>query len=141
MAKLSETDKKCLLSSPFVEKITNSQVSFTPEFKIKAVKENLEGKSPIRIFNDAGLDTSLFLEDFPKKSIYRWKTIYLKEGLNGLKAEKRGKGAKGRPKKAYDPSDPRSVLDRLAYLEVENDFLKKLHALAAKSQKKKGTRS
>lgn len=140
MAKLSEADKKRLLLNPFVEKVTDSQVSFTPEFKIKAVEENLEGKSPIKIFNDAGLDTSLFLYDFPKKSIHRWKSIFLNEGADAFKKEKRGKSASGRPKKTYDPKDPQSVLDRLAYLEVENDFLKKLHALAAKSQKKKGTR-
>lgn len=140
MAKLSEADKKRLLLNRFVEKITNSHVTFTSEFKMKAVKASLDGKPPIQIFTDANLDVSLFLPEFPKKSIARWKKIYLEEGSEGFKTEKRGKGAKGRPKKSYDPNDLQSVLDRLAYLEVENEFLKKLHALAAESQKKKNTR-
>jgi len=140
MARFSEADKKRLHSNPYVEKISATHVSFTAEFKIKAVKERLEGKTPIQIFTEAGLDVSLFLQDLPKKSIDRWKKIYLKEGVKGFKIERRGKGAKGRPIKSYDPNDLDSVLDRLAYLEVENEFLKKLHALAAESQKKKSTR-
>ena len=56
--------------------------------------------------------------------------------IKGFKEETRGKGAKGRPKKKFDPTDTQSLLKRLAYLEAENDFLKKLHALADAAEKK-----
>lgn len=136
MEKLSESDQKLLVSNRFVEKITNSHVSFTPEFKILAVEQNLDGKSPIDIFRDAGLDISLFHAEFPKKSVSRWKKIYLKEGKAALKSENRGKGATGRPKKSYDPEDLDSMRERLAYLEMENAFLKKLHALVDSKEKR-----
>ena len=121
MAKLSESDKKRLLSNCFIEKVTNSHVVFTTEFKIQSVKKNLNGLSPKDIFVESGIDTSLFLEDFPKKSLARWKKIYLEEGKNGFLEEKRGKGSKGRPKKKF-----KTLEEELAYLRVENDFLKKL---------------
>lgn len=136
MGKLSESDQKLLLTNRFVEKITNSHVSFTSEFKILAVEQNLSGKSPSDIFREAGLDLSFFQDEFPKKSVSRWKKIYLDEGKAALKTENRGKGATGRPKKSYDPEDVDSMRERLAYLEMENDFLKKLHALVDSKEKK-----
>ena len=132
MEKLSEADKKRLLLNRFVEKITDSQVSFTPEFKILAVKSYLKGQNPKSIFLEAGIDTSIFKDHFPKKSIARWKTIYLEEGEKGLKHEKRGKKSTGRPKDQKFSS----LEAELAYLRLENDFLKKLHALAALKEKK-----
>lgn len=136
MEKLSEDDKKALLANKFVEKITGSQVAFSSKFKIKAVEMSLDGRSASDIFLELGVDPSYFLPDYPKKSISRWKKIYLEDGKDALKEEKRGKKAKGRPKKAYDPNDLDSVKARLAYLEAENDFLKKLHALADLKEKK-----
>ncbi|MGE0207343.1 MAG: HTH domain-containing protein [Candidatus Babeliales bacterium] len=136
MENLSEADKKALLSSKYVSKITGSQILFTANFKIKAVELNLEGKSPPDIFLALGIDPGYFLSDYPKKSIYRWKKVYLEKGKEALKEETRGKKAKGRPKKKYDPNDMDSVMARLAYLEAENDFLKKLHALADLKEKK-----
>lgn len=132
MSKLSEKDKKHLLSNSNVEKVTDSHVVFTSEFKIKAVKANLEGRRPADIFKDAKIDICLFQEDFPKKSVARWRKIYLENGEDGLSGEKRGKGATGRPKsKKFS-----SLEAELKYLRMENDFLKKLHALADLKEKK-----
>ena len=136
MKELSDADRKTLLASKHVSKITDSQVIFTAGFKIKAVEMYLEGKSPSKIFQELGIDPFYFLPDYPKKSISRWRKVYLEEGKQGLKEEKRGKSATGRPRKTYDPDDLDSMKARLAYLEAENDFLKKLHALADLKEKK-----
>lgn len=136
MERLSEADKKTLLSNKYVEKITGSHIVFSANFKIKAVEMSLEGQSPPQIFLNLGIDPSYFLPDYPKKSISRWKKVYLEEGKDALKEEKRGKNSIGRPKRKYDPEDIDSVRARLAYLEAENDFLKKLHALADLKEKK-----
>ncbi len=139
MARFTEAEKKRLLSNRFIEKISSSHVTFTAEFKVHAVNESLKGKSPSKIFSEAGIDESLFLEDFAKKSISRWKKVYFKDGAKGFESERRGRSSVGRPLKKFDPTDLESVLDRLAYLEAENDLLKKLHALEAESLKKKGS--
>ena len=91
------------------------------------------------IFTDAGFDLSMFGEGYAKKAISRWNKIYLGEGAKGFRSEKRGKSSTGRPKQKYDPTNLDSVLKRLAYLEVENELLKKLRALEEESLKKKGS--
>lgn len=126
MRKLPEDVKKRLLSNRFVEKIAHSSISYTSEFKILAVKANLKGKSPSDIFNEAGIDTLFFVKNYAAKTISRWKKIYQEVGRQGLVNERRGKNATGRPKS----KEFNSVEAELEYLRLENDFLKKLHALA-----------
>ena len=77
MQKWPEADKKSLLSNKYVEKISGSHVTFSSKFKIKAVEMNLEGKSPSDIFLELGVDPLYFLPNYPKKTISRWKKIYL----------------------------------------------------------------
>ena len=132
---LSETVRKRLLSNRFVEKISKSNISYTSEFKILAVKDSLEGKSPTEIFNEAAIDVRPFVKNYAIKTISRWKKIYEEEGKQGLVKEKRGKNATGRPK----AKEFSSLEAELEYLRLENDFLKKLHALA-KSKKTKNSR-
>lgn len=126
MRVLPESVRKRLMSNRFVEKITNSNISYTSEFKLLAVKANLEGRSPAVIFEEAGIDVAPFVKNYAVKTIYRWRKIYQEEGKQGLVKEKRGKNATGRPK----DKDFSSVEAELEYLRLENDFLKKLHALA-----------
>lgn len=135
MGKFSVADKKNLLSSPYVEKITNSHVVFTAKFKSLAVQKFFEGNNPNIIFNELGIETSIFLPDFPKKSIDRWRKIFLSEGVDGFKREKRGKNSTGRPKEQVF----KSMEEEVAYLREENAFLKKLRALAEEYQKKNGS--
>lgn len=134
MENLSKAEKERLLSNRYVEKITTNQVIFTAEFKVLAVKANLAGQSPKDFFQESGIDTSLLSEQLPKKCVSRWKKTYLEKGSKGFSEELRGKNATGRPKEKFS-----SIEAELAYLRLENDFLKKLHALA-NSKKKKNSR-
>jgi len=139
MAHFSESDKKLLIKCPHILKVTDSKVTYSPNFKIHAVEQNLKGIPAKRIFKDAGINITIFGFDYAKKCIQRWRRVHERLGVKGLEEEQRGKGSTGRPKKTYNPNDIKSVKERLAYLEAENDFLKKLHALAKKYQKKKDT--
>ena len=132
---LPETVRMNLLSNRFVEKISNSNITYTSEFKILAVKANFEGKSPTEIFKEAGIDVAPFVRNYAVKTISRWKKIYQEQGKQGLVKEKRGKNSTGRPK----DKEFSSIEAELEYLRLENDFLKKLHALA-KSKKTKNSR-
>ena len=80
------------------------------------------------------------------KQIQRWERIYLEEGAEGFMVERRGRGSKGRPRKKPLPTEVENDLisenqrlkERLEYLEMENEYLKKLDALIrAEEQKKK----
>ena len=136
MALLSDTDRKRLESNPNVEKVTTSNVTYSSKFKIHAVKRLKKGLSPREIFMEADIDLSLFGDDYAKKSLQRWVKVLNESGESGFKEERRGSGSGGRPKgrKFKSPNE------ELAYLRAENDFLKKLHALTAKYEKKKDSR-
>ena len=129
--------QKALMDSGWVQKITKSHVVFTPEFKIKAVQLNLEGFNPTDIFSSLGLNPAFFHEELPKKSISRWKKIYLENGEDSFREERRGKSSTGRPKRKFDKSDLKSMEERIAYLEAENFVLKKLRALEEEEFAKK----
>lgn len=136
MAFLSESDREDLTKNPNVLKVTQSNVTYTPKFKIQAVRKSLKGVAPSQIFADAEINTSLFGKDYAKGCLKKWRKIYEELGEEGLKTERRGSGSTGRPKKIKFSS----AEEELRYLRVENDFLKKLHALAEKYQNKKGSR-
>lgn len=135
MALLSDSDRKELESNHNVLKVTGSNVTYTPKFKISAVKKYSDGMTPKEIFREAGLNLGLFEESYAKRALARWRKIHSGVGFEGLKEEKRGSGATGRPPgKKF-----KSQEEELRYLRAENDFLKKLHALAKKYPKKKGS--
>lgn len=137
MVKFPEHVRKELLSSPHVTNVTDTHVTFTVEFKKEIVELNLRGVSPIEAFTQLGINVSFFLDKFPKKTVSRWKKIYLEQGVQGLE-EKRGKKSTGRPKKVFDPNNIKHLQQKMMELEAENFILKKLNALAANSRKKKG---
>ena len=135
---LTDQVRKELSRSPYVEKVTESQVIFTAKFKLMAIELNLLGQSPRNIFNHHGINTAYFEDDYPKKTVSRWKKIHERLGDEGL-SERRGKNSKGRPKRKPDGTDTKALLARLAYLEAENYILKKLKALAKEQQNSKSS--
>jgi len=92
-----------------------------------------------------GLDT--YKEsDNHRSQVRLWERIYLEEGAEGFMKERRGRSPKGgRPKKPLDKkiendliAENQRLKERLEYLEMENEYLKKLDALIrAEEQKKK----
>tara|TARA_B100000242_G_C42906460_1_gene420349 strand:- start:343 stop:750 length:408 start_codon:yes stop_codon:yes gene_type:complete len=132
MAKLTESQRKQLLSNPNVLKIDESNITFTVEFKIKAAKASLAGEKPADIFKSAKIDLSSFRADYAKGTIRRWRETFEKSGPEGFEKESRGKGAVGRPKKLQF----KSMEEELEYLRMEVYLLKKLRALAELEHKK-----
>ena len=69
--------------------------------------------------------------------LHRWERIYLEEGAAGLMTERRGRKSTGIPrKKPLDKeiendliAENQRLKERLEYLEMENEYLKKLDAL------------
>ena len=84
--------------------------------------------------------------DNHRSQVRLWERIYLQEGAAGFMVERRGRSSKGRPRKKPLDKDIENDLiaenqrlkERLEYLEMENEYLKKLDALIrAEEQKKK----
>ena len=135
----SDKDRRSLESNPLVQSVGPNQVQFTAKFKLKALKLHAEGLRPSNIFLKLGVDPNLFLKDYPKKCLGRWKKIVETHGEKGLEQERRGKGATGRPKKSVLKTE-KALLERIAILEAQVDFLKKLRALDEVPESKKRSR-
>ena len=112
----------------YVEKATEWSVSFTAEFKQKAYDEYYRGKSMREIFTEAGFDVAKLGEK------------RLRNFRNQLMAkadEKTGFTDKRKDKSLQTPQSTeaqmmkriRELEHRNAYLEQENDFLKKIQEL------------
>lgn len=131
MAKLSQKDRDSFQRNPNILKVTNSNVTYTSEFKAQAVKLASQGSSPDAIFREAGIDTSLFGRNYAFKAIDRWEKQIKQHGSSALKKERRGLKATGRPVgRKFE-----SLEEEVAYLRAEVDFLKKLQALEDEAQK------
>ena len=51
-----------LLKSPFIEKVHSNHLEYSIEFKQLAVTQYLQGKTPVEIFVNAGLNLELIGE-------------------------------------------------------------------------------
>ncbi len=97
---------------------------YTPEFKIKVVetmhREKLSYKETAREF------------DIPQgdKTVANWERIYLEEGADGLRIERRGRKSTGRPAKLKKEVEE-DLIAEVQRLRAENAYLKKLNALVA----------
>ena len=126
---------------------------YSPEFKLSVIldmRENGLGYGEV-VRKYWGVDT--YKEsDNHRSQVRLWERIYLEEGAARLAVERRGRCTKmdnlnkGRPRKKPLDKDIENDLiaenqrlkERLEYLEMENEYLKKLDALIrAEEQKKK----
>ena len=106
---LTEEQIQELLNSKYVEKVFNSRIVYTNEFKNLALMQYRNGLPPVEIFLNAGLNLELIGRKNAVNLILKWanegiKTdnqISLEKQLEYLQAEN-------------------------AYLKAENEYLKKL---------------
>ena len=96
---------------------------YTPEFKIKVVetmrREKLSYCEAARQF-----------EISDHKMVARWERIYLEEGPDGLRIERRGRKSTGRSPK-LEKKVKEDLIAEVQRLRAENAYLKKLNALVA----------
>ncbi|MEH7746855.1 IS3 family transposase [Neobacillus drentensis] len=124
----NEIQIKLLESNPNVDHVSERSISNTPEFKIKAVKENLNGKGPGQIFIEQGFDLQVIGSDKPNQCLKRWRKTFKSLGEEGFLTERRGKGSFGRPssKNLSVENSLKKAEARIKYLEAELGILKKV---------------
>ena len=114
-----------------IKKVTTKSITYSDEFKVHAVKEVLVGKAPSNIFKESDFNLDVLGRDIPSQCIKRWKKLYLEHGELGLRGERRGIHNNKAIKCDSDSLEDRlaQAEAKIAYLEMENDFLKKLDEL------------
>lgn len=130
---------KELEKNPNVLRVTEQAITYHPDFKVKAVLENMKGESPARIFMDHGFDLDIIGKGLPRQRLYQWRKIYNESGELGLSLDNRGKTRADRSslKELSVEEKLKRAEARIKYLEVENDFLKKLEELERQALAKK----
>jgi transposase len=128
-----------LQKNPNVLRVTEQAITYHPGFKVKAVLENIKGESPARIFMDHGFDLDTIGKGLPRQRLYQWRKIYNESGELGLSLDNRGKTRADRSssKELSVEEKLKKAEARIKYLEVENDFLKKLEELERQALAKK----
>ena len=117
-----------LLKNKNIEKCSEKSISYSKEFKIRAIKQyNEEGLSSTMIFKQAGFDLNIIGRDTPDRCMNMWRDVFKNKGLEELSKETRGKGRIGKGPQNFKGSDKEKMelLElKIAYLEEENRFLK-----------------
>ena len=130
--KFTDQEKKILLKNENILDVSDTNIKYCPKFKLKTIKEYNNGKFPKQIFMDAGINIEIIGSENPGRSIDRWKRTYKNQGEKGILEEQRGKsinGGRPRIKELTSEEKIKKIESRNAYLEAENDFLKKLKGL------------
>ena len=136
---LSKEYVKELNEHRYVEKATEWTVNFTSEFKRLAYEEYCRGKSMREIFTEAGFDVGKLGEK--RLSNFR-------NGLMQKASDEAGFADKRKDKSLQEPPGTeaqmmkriRELEHRNAYLEQENEFLKKIQELEKECDGKAGKR-
>lgn len=112
----------------YVERATEWTVSFTAEFKQLAYDEYYRGKSMREIFTEAGFD----VEKLGEKRIQNFRSHLMDKADDetGFADKRKEKSMQAPPStEAQMMKRIRELEHRNAYLEQENDFLKKIQEL------------
>lgn len=101
---------------------------YTPEFKIQIIRtmqeESLSYHEACRRFEVKSRD-----------QIKTWERIYLEEGADGLRIERRGRKSTGRPRK-LEPAVEEDLIAEVQRLRAEVDYLKNLQALVLEDERR-----
>lgn len=135
----SKRQMKELEKNPNIISVTEQSITYQPKFKVKAVLDNLNGKSPTQIFAEHDFNLDIIGKDLPRKRLYQWRQIYNNSGEVGLSLDNRGKTRAERTssKELSVEEKLKKAEARIKFLEVENDFLKKLEELERQASEKK----
>lgn len=113
----TQNQLKVLLANPNVVKASQKAITYSVDFKTKFIEEYELGKSPTRIFEDAGFDVEVIGTERIKNATFRWKKAVKEHGTLGLRDLR--KANSGRPlERVLTPEE------RVAKLEAENLYLK-----------------
>lgn len=96
-----------LKKSASVKEVYSNHIEYTTTFKLRAIAEYKQGKTPLEIFTDSDLPLDCITQKNAFNLIKKW-----------LKQEEKIV--------SNIDDDKMELLARIAYLEAENEYLKKL---------------
>lgn len=134
MQSFTPKQRSKLLANRNVQDVTEKTISFLPEFKIRSVRQYLDGLSPDQIFGNAGFPLEFFKKDYFRHCLKRWLKKFNEEGEGSLRVDERGKGSPGRPKQ--ENLEDLTYDELLALVEIQKGALDELRKQKALEKKK-----
>ena len=122
-----------LLENEHVVRVSERSVTYSPDFKIAAVKRWKEGLPPSAIFTEAGFNLTVIGRKTPKWLVTRWRKTFDKKGATSLQKDHRGRSSTGRPPSLANMTEK----EKLKYLEAQVAYLKEENAFLAKLRKQR----
>lgn len=121
-----------LKKNPCVWSVSERSISYTYEFKKRALTLYSQGVKPDEIWKQAGFDISMWKKHYCRYTLKDWRRMVKRNGLESL-IRLSGVQADGGYKRARLPEADRvrRLELKVQYLEAENDFLAKLRAKRA----------
>ncbi len=124
----TKEDIKKLENNKNVLRVSELSITYDYKFKILFINESIAGKLPRHIFEENGFDINIIGYDRIRKSAYRWRAAYKKDGIIGL--EDTRKTTSGRPRSTELTNE--EIIERqnakIKLLEGQVELLKKLDA-------------
>lgn len=115
----------------YVEKATQKSVKFTVEFKLHFLEEYAKGTVAKVIFEKAGINPTVLGDKRIEQCTSRWRRQGKREnGLTDGRAQNKGRPVKDGALKGTSIEDLNA---RIKYLEIENQFLKKLQEIETRA--------
>ena len=100
---------------------------YTPEFKEEVIRTMQE--------EELGYQETAERFGIRHKRVQDWERIYLEEGPEGFRIERRGRGNSGQPKKLPKEVEE-DLLAEVQRLRAENEYLKNLQALVLEDERR-----
>ena len=132
--KFSKKTVEKLKKNPYVKKVSENGITYTEEFKTIFIKEHLEGIPTSIIFERYGFDVNALGEARIYSASKRWRQQAKRDEDFTDKRVVRS----GRPlsRELSEEETIERLKHKIAILEQENSFLKKVHLIELQAKKK-----
>ena len=120
--------------NPCVFSCSQRSISYTYDFKKRALDLYFQGIKPDEIWKQASFDIGILKKDYCRYTLKDWRRMVKKSGLDSLTRRSGVQADRGyRKAKSPEADRVRRLELQVRYLEAENDFLAKLRAKRAES--------
>lgn len=132
--KFSKKAVEKLKKNPYVKTVTENGITYTEEFKNIFIKEHLEGIPTSIIFERYGFDINVLGENRIHSASKRWRQQAKRdEDFTDKRAINSGRPLS---RELSEEETIEKLKHKIAILEQENTFLKKVHLIELQAKKK-----
>jgi transposase-like protein len=125
--KFTEDELRLLRDNPYVEKVSETTITYSMEFKERFALEYATGKLPSVILRECGFDHKMLGRERQRSLVKRIKKYSQRpEGFSDKRKESSGRP---RVKELSDSEKIQRLEHQVRYLKQENEFLKKIRYL------------